>query len=45
MEESQCIYCESVYKVSDSNSTIPTACCSKKCEDAYGKAIENLEFV
>lgn len=44
---SQCIYCESVYKVNESNSSIPTACCSKNCEDNYKKLfdVDELEFI
>jgi hypothetical protein len=45
MEESQCIYCETVYEVKESNSIFPNSCCSKECEDNYRRFLDELEFV
>ena len=41
---SKCVYCESVYEVSTSNSVVKHACCSKECEERYKDYIENIEF-
>jgi hypothetical protein len=40
----QCIFCQSVYELEGSDSTTPTALCSKKCEQGFKghqKAIED----
>ncbi len=30
-----CIYCQSVYELQETNSSIPTSLCSKECEDGF----------
>jgi hypothetical protein len=45
MSISQCINCESVYETNESNSSVPTSCCSKECEDNYKKYIKKLELI
>lgn len=42
---SQCVCCESVYKIKNSDSTLQESCCSKNCEENYAKAIGNIEFL
>lgn len=44
-EISQCVYCESVYFIKESDSTFKYACCSSDCELKYMRFINNLEFV
>jgi hypothetical protein len=31
----QCIFCQTVYDLEESNSTVPTALCSKECEQGF----------
>lgn len=35
VKESSCIYCQSVYTIKESNSTVPMSLCSKKCEEKF----------
>jgi hypothetical protein len=38
----QCVYCQSVYEFEDSDSTFPTALCSKECEEGFKKHEEDI---
>jgi hypothetical protein len=31
----QCIYCESVYNLEESDSSVPSSLCSEKCEKGF----------
>lgn len=39
----QCIYCQSVYELEESDSTIPDSLCSKECEVKFEMLQESLE--
>lgn len=41
----QCVYCQSVYELCYSDSSIPTSLCSKDCENRFNEDNEvDLEF-
>ena len=43
----QCIYCQGIYKLDESDATIPSSLCSKECEkllDEYEKELEEFFY-
>jgi hypothetical protein len=39
----QCIFCEGLYEMEESNAPTPVALCSKECEEGFRKHQEELE--
>lgn len=41
--DQSCIYCQSVYEQEESDSTCPTALCSRGCEEGFRRHEEEIE--